>query len=292
MKNKVVCLFDRVHQKFRSTQPVNTAVIQHFYSFEKEDGTKDSTIEGLLSSIERKAAQAIESLSSTGKISDSQRIELAHFVGFMVFRTPRMDAELKAVYGKIVNQQLRMMFNTLEKAQQAIFEDEEDTGEKSNADPQQIVDHIKNGKIAVGVTRNMTLSTMIDLSGQTAKVLSRMNWMLISAPDRSSFVTSDNPFTLLPPSNLEPDSFGGIGICSPGAIKWMPLTQKFGILFGDNGGCFRSREGTQAEIRWLNLMVTEWSYRFVIARDETLIKSLVKETQIDERPPNDFFSIS
>jgi hypothetical protein len=86
----------------RSATPENTAVVSHFYSVEKEDGTFDTTFEKGLAEIEGAAAPVYEKLIKGQAISDEEKANFAAFVAVMHLRTPAKRRDVAELIGRHV----------------------------------------------------------------------------------------------------------------------------------------------------------------------------------------------
>src|SRR5262249_10191484 len=87
-----VWTIDKDTGETRSATPENTAVVSHFYSIEKEDGTFDTAFEGGLARIEGAAAPVYEKLIGGQTITDDDKSNFAAFLAVMHLRTTAMRA--------------------------------------------------------------------------------------------------------------------------------------------------------------------------------------------------------
>lgn len=109
-----------------------------------------------------------------------------------------------------------------------------------------------------------------------------MDWVFLYAPDKSSFVTSDNPFVLIPPNNYNPNGPYGVGLITTGVRKVVPLTQRACLVMGDYGQRVMKRAITREDVRKVNLNIAVHCDNLLIARDKPLVEKLVKMTKINE----------
>src|SRR5687767_14983993 len=80
--------YDKTNGRHWSAIPEETGFIAHFYSFEREDGTMDTTIETLIGRVEAAAADAYEKLAAGEMVEGKDREAFAYFAALMVSRTP------------------------------------------------------------------------------------------------------------------------------------------------------------------------------------------------------------
>ena len=90
--------YDKTNGRTWSAIPEETGFITHFYSFEREDGTMDTTIEKLIGQIEAAAANGYEKLAAGEMIKGSDREAFAQFAGLMVWRTPTQRRIAAKIY--------------------------------------------------------------------------------------------------------------------------------------------------------------------------------------------------
>jgi hypothetical protein len=89
-RDGLVAVFDREKNEVRLQQPVNTAVIGHFYTLEDAEGRRRFELEALLADYEGKAKPAIAKLVAGGELTADERSDLAIFIAFAAMRTPDM----------------------------------------------------------------------------------------------------------------------------------------------------------------------------------------------------------
>jgi len=127
---------------------------------------------------------------------------------------------------------------------------------------------------------------MINLASSFAKTLLSLNCAILHAPKNCSFITTDRPFVIAPPKNcsLIP-KWAGVGLLTPGANKFLPLTANMTIVFGDPGDSFGHINVNKADVMKINGTIGNMTQRFLIGKDEDLIKSWVKRLKLSETDP-------
>ena len=151
---------------------------------------------------------------------------------------------------------------------------------------QDIFEMIRDDTYIIDNPRQNNIKLMLSLSLQIAQAVFRLKWEVFAAPKGCSFITCDNPFTVVPPPNFD-SSLGGYGIFTPGASTIVPLSSKTAVCFYGEGDSTRGAVLYRAFLRNVNVVVAANSERFVIARDEPLLRSVVRKGQLDrwQRPP-------
>ena len=121
----------------------------------------------------------------------------------------------------------------------------------------------------------MMLEQALDL----ARVFLQMNWIVLWSPREAAFVTSDNPVVLIPPPNIG-TSLPGVGVLTPGATTLIPLSTRTLLCLRNDGLQDGVRYGHVRKnfVRFVNYCVIANSDRFVMARDEAHLRSLVRRT--------------
>ena len=114
-----------------------------------------------------------------------------------------------------------------------------------------------------------------------------MNWTFIIAPERSSFITSDNPLTRLVTRefiNLKKEfPLIGAGFIVPGVWKAIPLSQMCCLIMMDHGRSINYKEVSSADVRLINLNTANNCDQYLYGRDKALLRSLVSHTKIDKK---------
>ena len=99
-----VWTYDKQSGGVRSSIPEETGFETHFYSVEKDDGTKDTTIEKFLADVESNAAPIYRDLLQD-KIPEGQpKVDFANFLAAMYARTPSM----RRMFGKMHSRGLQI----------------------------------------------------------------------------------------------------------------------------------------------------------------------------------------
>jgi len=144
------------------------------------------------------------------------------------------------------------------------------------------MDIVKKEKYQVKVHRELSLKMMYTLAQELPIDLIQMDWQFCYSPKESSFVTSDNPFVLIPSNNYKKEGICGLGIRVPGIKKIVPLTQKVCLVIYDKGDNIEKKDISSREVEEINNYITKNCDRFLISRDKVLLEKLVKITNIDK----------
>jgi uncharacterized protein DUF4238 len=286
-------VFDRAKKQFRRQTPKNTAVESGFYSFATKDGGKSDAVENLLSRIEGSVKPALKRLADRQSISAEQRHTVALFAATLHLRTPgfrRMNDAMKEAMMKrvlqIALQDERVAEVQLRKAKTEVENPAEDVTARD------IVEFAQQGKYSIQFAPEDSIRSMVTLAPGIASLLADLQWSVVHAPETKGFVTSDEPFVLLPPTHHKPGLYG-IGLGTPGTTKLLPLNERVCLMMGDiaPGSTIRHGRASAEWVRTVNLNVTLNCERFVIGAIEALVRSVVKATGVERKPPRQRFQV-
>lgn len=282
-------VYDRVKKEHRQQAPINTGLIQYYYSQQKEDGSFDTSMESILSWLESKVAPIITKIDNTSQTSDEENGFLSVFIAFLITRIPGFEKLLDAMLENTAKMMMAVRTSSEELVQRSIKSYKEDTG--NDITRQDMMD-IVEGKYKITAHRNYRIRSMIEVSQPLAEILIGKAWHFMHASKRKSFVTSDNPVTLIPPPDYNPSGFYGIGFGTPGVVIATPLSQKTCLIMTDGDSIIRFGQAQDDYVRRINLIIANSCERFLMARDRELLESLVTRTRIYCKSPVPKFKIT
>jgi hypothetical protein len=276
-----VWLFDRKTLQYRDGAPINVGVQRDFYTTTDGTGVPNDSVEKLLASLEGAVWPVIDLLNSRAeKIGEEDRVHLALFVAFMRTRTPAFE--------QMSNNMTNVMFQWFAKARtptpEVVAEDyARATGKTIEMDEAQAMfDAIHNEGYSVKTPRQNNIKMMLDIAVALGEAIVAMDWTIYWTSSDSAFVTSDNPFIVVPPLSTDP-ALEGTGPLSPGATNLIPLSSRTLLCARNDGsGPFKFVKANRDLVRHCNRLVTSESDRFLLARDEALLRKLVKVTKADQ----------
>lgn len=280
-KDNMLFVFDRELNKYRKQSPKDTAVKSYYYALKDDEGKKNLEMEAFLSQIEGSAKPIIERLENGETISEEDKKILSIFVSFLMNRVPDFEESVNKMHESIIKKMSNMMFQDEERAESVIDKYEQDTGKKMDVSPKELVDFKKNIPVKYKIHRNVSLAAMFEVSLDLAQCFNQMDWRLLHAPHITSFITTDNPFILLPPANHK-SRFYGTGIAMRGTKKIVPLTQSLCLVMLDRGTLTVHKDIDIEMAKEINLDIACFSDRFVIGREESLVREMVKIAKLDQ----------
>lgn len=273
-------VFDRGTNEYRQQHPVNTALQNDYYTFRDKDEQKHAEIEELFSSIEGKAKPVIDKLDRGNIITLEEKEILASFISFQKTRVPDFEKTINELSEKGMKKIVQMNLSSKEGAESFIKKYKKDTGKK--IEMEKLIDVARNNEYSIEFQREWSLPMILSIGKELSKYFVNMDWVFLQAPQNSSFITCDSPFSLVPPDNHNSQSLYGFGLTTPGTKKQIPLSPKTCLVMLDYGHKILSKKIDRALIRIINSITARNSDRFVIAKDEALLKRIVEITKVDK----------
>jgi Protein of unknown function (DUF4238) len=282
----MVAVYDREKGEVRRQQPKDTTVIGHFYTMEDAEGRRRFEIEALLSEYEGKAAPVIKKLAAKGGVTADERTDLAIFMALGAMRTPDIVESLQQMNSAMVLETAKRIYADTEMVAADLRKDPayaDKSDDEVRAEAQSMVDMAQNGGITVQTSEKWAVRMAVKMSIEVAPIFSGRDWVIVHRDsDKKSFITTDAPVVLTSTGPRQPSIYG-IGFGSADALVMFPLAQSCVLMMlGDDGG-FRHIEANTDRMRSVNLAMAEKCKRFVVGRDEALVKSLAEKVGLAGR---------
>lgn len=277
-------IYDIKKREFREQTPRNTGVQGYYNAVEKEDGSRDFWIEESLSRIESETAAVINKIEARDSIDEKDRGVLGLFVAAQMMRGPEFEEDVGKMMEGPLRMAAQMSFATPERARQSLEQFEKDNGKPLGASAEEMMEYLKRDDYQLKFHRNESLRVMANLVGDTAKRFVRMDWRFFHAPADRTFITTDSPFVVMAPDdwgNMPP--WYGFGYGTLGTRKIMPLSDKVCLVMFDPGTTAEHADLTEVGVRTINTHLAVEAYRFVISREEPLLRSLVRSVERNEK---------
>lgn len=263
--------------------PKNTAVIGHYYTFRGEDGQDRTDIEKIFANnIENKVKPIITKLDNGDNINPEEKETLSIFCSFMITRVPRFEKWVNISYAEVFKSISRSMLSSEDEVAEILELVTKETGEQLDADPKALLEFIHGDAYEMKFPRGHSLRAMLLAGLKMAPYLLQMNWCFWSAPDDSSFITTDSPFLLITPEDYDPEIHSGYGLITPGTRKIMPLSSKTCLAIGDRGMQMTRRVASKNLMLGINLETVANSWRYLIANNKSLLETLVQYIESQE----------
>jgi hypothetical protein len=276
-----VWLFDRKILLYRDGAPINIGVQRDFYTTVDGNGAPNDSVERMLASLEGAVWPVIDRLDQRGnELNEEDRAHVALFVAFMRTRTPAFEQ----MSSNLTNVTFQWLAKARNPTPEAVAEDyARATGKSIDMDEaQKIFDAIHSEKYFVETPRQNNIKMMLDIAVVLGEALVTMDWTVYWTTPGCTFVTSDNPFIVVPPFGTD-TALEGTGPLSQGATNLIPLSSRTLLCARrDVSGPLKFVRANGDFVRYANSLVASASDRFLLARDEALLRKLVKVTKADQ----------
>lgn len=258
-------MYDERRDAVRIVGPINAAVRGHYYSFLNESGEAVEEVESNLAEFEGKAKPVLESLAARRMIGDRERFDLSVFLGFLACRTPFFE--------RAANELVTGLAEVVIRRNLADPEVDELAG-LARAEVEAL---LESGEFKLAVHQNERISQMVDRGPELGKAFFVSDWVVLHTDEQNAFVTSDNPFAVVDPSEVPEDGgFQRYGIASPEVTTSFPLSCGQSLLLSGEGGGLVHCSATKGQVRRINFGTVLASEELVVARDERHLRSLVR----------------
>jgi Protein of unknown function (DUF4238) len=284
-KDDVIWVYDRDTNDIRAQKVIDTAVINHFNAVERKDGSRDVRIESELSKVEGLIPKLVDDLKARQRLNDASRFDLAFIAALMMTRTPEFHEGVQRVEGKLIKRFAQHMFRSEEDAARSLAEWKAEDPTAPDIDPKALFRIYSDGAFNIKIHRNRSIELMLKLSPEFAKTLFGLNIGVLHAPKNSSFITTDRPLAVVPPRDTTGlPKWGGIGLLTPGAHKYLTLSSHVAVVFGDSGDNFVHLDLQTGTARWVNAAVGRMTNRFLFGRDKLLVAAWSRRLRLSEIP--------
>ncbi len=274
-------LYDRKKLEYRRQAPHNTTVIGQYYTTLLENGETDCLVEDLLSRTESNAKPIISKLENGERLEHAERADLSFFIAFLFARTPKFERETHQIAESFHKLIAKERIPTVEAAEIFLAKLDQTTiltAESFHA-------FIHEEKYRIEGHRNITLDLMIEQARKAAKELVFMDWEVVHAPPKRSFITSDSPFGYIIPKHLRKSDKPILGLLSEDVTKVVPLTQKIALRIRGRGIGLGHIEVNRQELSGMNLAIATECERFLIGPNEDFVRYVVERSKIDSTKP-------
>lgn len=260
-------LSDKQNIKKLTTKTI--AFKNNFYTYESIDKTKE-TLENLFCQMEGLASNVIKKISDGHEITQKEKADLSIFISFLWFRTPESQERMKKITTSLHEQVSRMSIamtpnenlKDFFKKRGRILSDEEINELKEFAQDK------KRSKFELHIPQNYWIKEMLQLGMDISPIFQICDWEFCVSNKPYAFITSDNPFMLLPSKPVHP--FYGLGLMTDGAKKVIPLNSKICLVMHEpnKNPQNRYREIDKNYFKRINEITYKNAQRFVFSPEE------------------------
>lgn len=278
-ENKRVYVLDkeRKDEEIKFLPIKRIAFQKNFYTYRTKENSRE-TLEDMFSIIERAAAKIIKKIEQEKELTIEDRNGLSLFLSLLYLRVPfakkQFEESTKSLYETIVRKTTAMTSNDSLKAffkkQGKVLTDEEIDDMKNFA-----VDE-KRSKIEVDIPQEFWIKMMLKLSVKITPALEITDWEFRIAEKPFAYITSDNPFLLVPGRKMEKSE--GLGLLTPDAKKIVPLTSKICLIMHEpkEEPITVYSNADKQFYNKINRWVLRHSSRFAYSADRGKIEKMIK----------------
>jgi hypothetical protein len=262
-KKSHIFRLDKSSGKNGRVNPVNEAVVGHYYRLVDEDGAVDNTADELLDHFETKAADLIKHLGDpTHRPTPEDVFWLTLFIVTLKQRTPRGREALRATDERAGELQLEVLPSDRERYHRTMS----GTGRAADeveAERLKLLTDLRDGRLEMESSPSREVALMFMAFEQTGQaIFDELAWVCVRAPadPKSRFVLSDHPVAHYDPTPKVPEA-GRSFMSSPNSSTFIPLDPKFGLLLvqGQPPLSWADTELTADEVDELNLLTYAWA---------------------------------
>lgn len=282
--------YDRRYHSYNLCAPKENCFEWDLYAAYPKNAPEDRRIETeVLSHIDNDAAPIIQRLCPGVRPNADETRLLVMFVALQYTRMPSFAKAVKAIAEVHADEFLRMRFGTIERAEQAIRELEEHTGEPQHIEPQSMVEAVTGRHIKAHANETMFLKQMFEQANRLGHWLEESaTWTLLVAPQRTGFMLSDQPLVSVPPPGIVPEA---VTFGTPGTTTYLPLKRHLCLQLyaGEHG--FTYKHIDSRIVRTVNLNIAANSERYILGADRLQLETVVRKSGSQEMDQDERFNI-
>lgn len=274
-------LFDKQTGQYWHQFPKEVVKKNHYYSFVREDGSLDTSMEDLLEYIERTTGEAFRKIDAGQTLGNVDKSTLARFIAYQMVRVPDFRAKYAYIAERIIRQTNKLAFGNREFAKKSLLSSGMDESEIEDQTIEKLVKVVSDNAYDISIPKEYSLGTMLEFGQEFSRYFHAMVWTIHHANKNAAFITSDNPLSLIePPTRVHHPSLP-YGLMTRGALKVFPLGSSSCLVMADKGTGISHNYLPRNFIRWFNVRAARNATRFIMARDKELLERIVKAAGIN-----------
>ena len=199
-------------------------------------------------------------------------------------RTPKFEREVNQIADAAAKHLVKHAVPTVEAAAELLRQHGKGK-EEHGISPESMFEFIHNEEFKLEMDRDFMIGAMLDQALKITLDVALMDWMVVHADRRTSFITTDEPLGFVVPDEFRRSGEPVLGLGSQKITKLVPLSHKVGLLLGHSGGGFGHFDFHREQVRDFNVAVAMECNCYVIGRDEALVRSVVKQSKVDKTNP-------
>lgn len=286
----VLYVYNKDSRGMRQTSTKGIAYSRDYYTVDTVDEKDSSEVEENLGHIESVVIPILSRIVMHEDLSNADRADLAIYIAVQYGRTPVAKARMDEVATILATNETKSIMaeavNDESKYREMVERIKSDDPNKYVPSRETLIEWIlKPGPMAkVSMDRGTYVKQFFENAEHISEGLLRTKWTVITAPRGSSFITSDNPIGLTIARKLEEHEV--LAIMLPGVIRYFPLDSKHCLVMTDDleGREIKRRMASKSEVRVINKIVFEQTYKYAISGNERLLRSFIGRQRPLYRP--------
>lgn len=204
-------------QKHYRGKPESLCSQRYYHSVNKEDGTRDNSIEQLLAnSVEPLGIASLRKLGQEQQLTQRDRAHLCVYMAIQLLRTPHMRGNYERTFEALLDHVARQGMRQPDLFEAAITSRRDMSRQEAERLAKEARDSYLKGRIQIQAKPEYSLLKMFEESDLYAKAMAVWKWGVVNTNDR--FITSDCPVHFADSSHA--------ALLDPKAELHFPLTSK------------------------------------------------------------------
>jgi hypothetical protein len=271
-----IWVYDRERDDLSELFPETVGIRKNFYRPENVKVGNEHQPEVLLSKLEDRAAPVIDKVDRGGRITRRDRYDIVNFVALLRSRVPSFERWLSDFHDDLWVRHLKERFPTKESLR-CWLREQGDAAADDAVKVRELFEGIQNGDYMLKTPKDARIAAMFRLALVMAEPLSGMRWKVLRAPEGASFVTSDDPFVVVPPKGVKPEYPYVVGIAVEGTTKLVPLTRRVCLRVEDAGVGTTYEELSERQVAKVNEVLAANYDRFLFGSDGAIVRRLAEQ---------------
>lgn len=272
---KTVWVYDKKLNTLKELSPEVFGGENHFYTIKNKEGEKDTSIEDMFVEVDGVYMSILRKIRNQEQLSSEDRKEFSLILALFMNRTP----SFKSFSEDMLNEIMKRSMNVHAQHKDAFYSKLRMLGVKED-DLEENRKFALEGEYDISPSRNYTIEQMVQLSLDIAPMFNMFKWTVGIVPKKTSFMTTDNPISLIPNKDVSSNPFQSVRLLTEGVTVHFPLDKNLllGMQFTETPteeityGKVSGRES----IRMINHDLFLCAYRYVIAKDKKWLEKIIK----------------
>lgn len=248
--------------------PKSTGYEKNFYTLDKNEDHQYAIEIMLAEHLDNLYNPIIHKIEHKDQLDSIDLYNLSLFIAFQYLRTPYQRENYDGLIKEMHIKHAEMNFYF--KKNSGLLSD------MSQKDIDKLDDIFKNNSLDVTVPKDHSIKFMLNFSEKMALMLMKHDFLIIQAPSKGQFITTDNPYCMIKESWS--GNWSGLGIIN--TVKLFPLTPKLLLILRtpkiiENGGghVFYFKE-SRSGVREYNKVISSWAHNFIYCKNKELLQNI------------------